>query len=140
MIYLPIGIPGCGKSTFGALHFKPSEIVNPDSIREMLTDDMTNQTRNREVFEIAHKIVEVREGLGLDTYFDATNVQPERWPKGEIRTILFTTPYNECDRRNRTRSRVVPDHVMERMFKNYEDLRHSDDFKVDYLAFLFKRP
>lgn len=51
-IYIPIGVPGCGKSTFGSQLVEdgaitPDSIVCPDSFRELLTGDRANQKCNK---------------------------------------------------------------------------------------------
>jgi hypothetical protein len=54
-----MGIPGSGKSHATQLFFAGLEdvlIVNPDSIRGMLTGDTADQSQNAEVFKTAHRL------------------------------------------------------------------------------------
>lgn len=118
MLYLPIGIPGSGKSTLVRQHFSKSEIVCPDEIREWLTDDVNDQTENNLVFEIVHNVVYKRLALGLDVVVDATNLEPKFWPDdlGQGTTlILMSTTIDQCHEWNESRERVVPLHAMQRM-------------------------
>lgn len=123
MLFLPVGMPACGKSWLGGLYFAPNEIVCPDDIREWMTDDANDQTCNREVFQVVNKIVEQRMVRGLDTYLDATNLKPSLWPDYEDRLfIMFDTLPHICYDRNAARDRVVPDHAMKRMEQAYLNL------------------
>lgn len=115
-VYIPIGIPGSGKSTLAAEHFTPDEIVCPDEYRRILTGDMSNQRRNKEVFQIVDLVLATRDAEGLDSFLDATNLNPDRWPiMYPIKTILMDCSIREALRRNESRMRVVPDHAMSRM-------------------------
>lgn len=125
-LYIPVGIPGSGKTHLGSLWFS-TEIVCPDEIREWLTDDMSDQRCNSLVFDIAHKVVEARMRRGLDVYFDATNLNPDLWPNadfGQSRVfILMDTPIDVCYERNNLRDRVVPQEAMDRMRDRFLHLR-----------------
>lgn len=62
-ICMPIGISGSGKSTLIRNAFPEMVVVEPDAIRRELTGDVSDQTRNREVWELVHK--RLRETLDL---------------------------------------------------------------------------
>lgn len=117
-LYVPVGIPGSGKSTLGKYWFKSSEIVSPDTFREMLTDNVMDQSANATVFDLAHKVTEYRLRRGRDVYFDATNLDPGKWPDPqghELICIVMETSIRECYQRNLARERMVPVHAMEKM-------------------------
>jgi len=72
-IYIPIGPPGCGKSTFasrlvqdGAITF--DAIVSPDNFRELLTGDRANQKCNRLVFSLVGDVITSRLNHGVDIF------------------------------------------------------------------------
>jgi hypothetical protein len=77
-MYCPIGISGSGKSFLGKLfeaYFDERLVtVCPDDVRRELTGDISDQSRNAEVFSVCHR--RVRESLrgGKDVYFSATNL------------------------------------------------------------------
>ena len=73
-LILPIGISGSGKSYIYNKDYKNCVQVSPDLIREELTGDISNQTKNKEVFKLAFKRVDECLNKGMDVFFDATNV------------------------------------------------------------------
>ena len=50
-----LGVSGSGKSTFARQHFAPTEIVSSDHCRALVCDDETNQSINKDAFEILSK-------------------------------------------------------------------------------------
>ena len=73
-LVLPIGISGSGKSYIYNKDYKDCVQVSPDLIREELTGDISNQTKNKEVFKLAFERVDDYLNKGQDVFFDATNV------------------------------------------------------------------
>lgn len=76
IIFIPVGPSGAGKSSFahksGLLQ---TEIVSTDNIRAMLTNNELNQTCNSVVFELFHRIINIRMQYGHVIYADATNLK-----------------------------------------------------------------
>lgn len=133
-LFLPMGPPGSGKTTLRnvALEagFPPDGIVCPDDYRRILTGDESNQKASRDAFKWAGVVVDWRMQHGLPTWIDATNLDPVKswgpFVKGQS-VVLLPTPQlpgamQECRRRNLTRERVVPEHVMDRMIDRYMGL------------------
>ena len=77
-LILPIGISGSGKSYIYNKDYKDCVQVSPDLIREELTGDISNQTKNKEVFKLAFERVDEYLNKGQDVFFDATNVNKEQ--------------------------------------------------------------
>ena len=73
-LVLPIGISGSGKSYIYNRDYKDCVQVSPDLIREELTGDISNQSKNKEVFKLAFERVDEYLNSGQDVFFDATNV------------------------------------------------------------------
>ena len=73
-LVLPIGISGSGKSYIYNKDYKDYVQVSPDLIREELTGDISNQSKNKEVFKLAFERVDEYLNKGQDVFFDATNV------------------------------------------------------------------
>lgn len=73
-LILPIGISGSGKSYIYNKDYKDCVQVSPDLIREELTGDISNQSKNKEVFKLAFERVDEYLNKGQDVFFDATNV------------------------------------------------------------------
>lgn len=76
MLIIPIGISGSGKSHYGKYieSVFPFEIICPDNIRKELTGSISDQSKNKEVFETSHiRILKALEE-NKNVYFSATNV------------------------------------------------------------------
>jgi protein phosphatase len=72
-----IGSSGCGKSSFGATHFKKTEVLSSDYCRGLVSDDENNQACSKDAFEVLRFIAAKRLAAGKLTVVDATNVMPE---------------------------------------------------------------
>ena len=131
IFWMMIGLPGSGKS------YKAKElsvaynanIHSSDSIREELSGDINNQDINELVFKTLHK--RVKEDLlnGKSCIYDATNISYKRRMAflRELKNIdcekscvLMATPYEECLKNNANRERVVPQGVIERMYRTFD--------------------
>lgn len=136
-LYIPIGPPGCGKTTHAGWVFESrghsvaqmlrTGYVCPDEYREILTEDRADQTENRLVFEICHKIAQKRCERGLDVYFDATNLtmealSPLKTMQGDKHIFLWRPNPEVYSRRNKNRTHVVPDVPMERMLRRHDSM------------------
>ena len=89
-LILPIGISGSGKSYIYNKEYKDCVQVSPDLIREELTGDISNQSKNKEVFKLAFERVDEYLNKGQNVFFDATNVN-----KGQRKN--FTDKYKDTD-------------------------------------------
>jgi predicted kinase len=74
MFTMLIGIPGSGKSTWLKNQDDLQYVVCPDSIRDWLTGDISNQTQNDVVWKIALHTTLWAICNSLDVTLDATNV------------------------------------------------------------------
>lgn len=98
MLYVTIGCSGSGKTYLGkklAEKYAETcndgglEIVCPDDVRKELTGNISDQTRNAEVFEIVRKRIIDFLNAGKDVYFSATNINASsREFLGKIREAL----------------------------------------------------
>lgn len=126
-----VGIPGSGKSTL-ARKMRKSIVVSSDDIRERLSGDINDQSQNDRVFKIFAQ--EIKDGLkrGDHVVVDSTAVTRRahellldiaRWADVFPTLVIFTNT-EQARRRNQNRARIVPDHVMDRMEENLQDIRH----------------
>jgi len=67
------GISGSGKSTFGN-KLENTTVICPDDIRKELTGDISDQSRNVEVWRIAYDRLRKSLENGKDVYFSATTL------------------------------------------------------------------
>ncbi len=140
-LVVPIGLPGCGKSTFAkSLLDLKYAVVSTDATRievagsleafwDIPADDRPN------VFDMAH--AKTRDYLlhGVDVFFDATNLW--RTARETLRAIakdtdsalvgLLFNNYDEAIYRNsrRTGASAVPDDVMQKMMEDFRDTRRD---------------
>ena len=125
ILYVPVGIPGSGKSTYGKT--MDAHIVSSDSIRKELYGSEKIQGDAAQVFAIAYERAANILKSGGNVYFDATNlgVSTRRTllrkvgkHADKIIAVYFDVPYEVCLNRNRNRARRVPIRVMQRMARN----------------------
>lgn len=123
ILYVAIGIPGSGKTTS-----KPCNTwsVCPDNIRAYFYGDASIQGDGKKVFSIAYNSAQRLLADGKDVYFDATNttkytrqllLKKLKPYASKCVALYFNIPIDVCKRRNAHRSRVVPEHVIDRMYK-----------------------
>ena len=74
-LVLLVGPSGSGKSTFALKHFKQSEIISSDLLREMISDDPSNQGASAEAFRVLALIANGRLKRRRTTVIDATNLR-----------------------------------------------------------------
>ena len=76
-IIVPIGISGSGKTRLYNMRYSDLTLVSPDLIRKELTGSISDQKKNKEVFEEVDRRVEDLVKKGESFFYDATNVNPE---------------------------------------------------------------
>lgn len=131
-----VAVPGAGKTRYvetELANVKDQCIVSPDDIRGSLCRDVTDQSRNVEVWRIAYDQAEGAMLGGHALIFDATNADgPLRrqlvthlrgvmGPEGFIKAIWLQTPLLICKKRNANRDRVVDEAEIERMHRQLQD-------------------
>ncbi len=127
-----IGASGCGKSTFAASHFLPTEVLSSDRCRAWVADDETEQSATPDAFDVLHYLANTRLRRGRLTVVDATNVQAgARKSLIDLAhaqnvlpvAIVFNIPEFLCQERNAARpDRQTPPHAISRQCR---DLRQS---------------
>ncbi|MCM1223783.1 MAG: ATP-binding protein [Lachnospiraceae bacterium] len=138
-IIVPIGISGSGKSKLYLDEFKDKGyiLVCPDNIRKKLTGDISDQSKNKEVFEYANTLIDIYIRYNVNVYFDATNLNKKLRkkfvnkykdnPNVEIHYYILPADIKLSNERiqknlsnNIDRSKVPYD-VLERQIKMYND-------------------
>lgn len=133
-LVVTVGLPASGKDTYynsvlkdmGYIH------VSSDNIRTEIFGDVNDQKHNAEVFDIMMKRVKEALREGKSCCYNATNLNAKRRMNfikeikaAQIANIkyscaMFIVPFEVCKARNAARDRVVPEYVMERMYKSFQ--------------------
>ncbi|MFT9497609.1 AAA family ATPase [Anaerosolibacter sp.] len=130
-LYILIGLPGSGKTTYAnkCFHSKDILIVSSDQIRQQITGSSSfNKGDTAPTLQIAQKIIQEALESGLNVVWDATNIY-KKWRKDFIKiakknnakvvAIVFNTPVSICVKRNneRTVEKQVPNEIIVEMSK-----------------------
>lgn len=145
-LYMMIGLPASGKSTtrdeLEKVLTKRKEkftVVCPDDIRGELCDgDVSDQSKNKEVFALAFKRLTQNLRGGTSVIFDATNVDKKsrrnvikigKSAKAGVIGVWQDTKKELCVKRNKARDRVVPEWVIQKMHDRFRkpDLKEGFD-------------
>lgn len=142
-LYVLIGIPACGKTSFARKlqEQNPNLIIHSsDAIREELTGSAEDQSHNHEVFELmtSRTISSLQDSH--DCVYDATNLSRkhrmaliDRVKKSitepiYFKAIVFAVDFVICCTRNRLRDRSVSPVVMNKMYKNFQVPSRAEGF------------
>ena len=128
-----VGVPGAGKSTIAERLATESayEIISSDAIRAELYGDESIQDNPKDVFQLMHfrTIAALKKNKSI--IYDATNIK--RKDRMSILTsikqanldvykhcVIVATQPLVCKTFNASRTRKVPEEVIDRMLKNFE--------------------
>lgn len=141
-VYIPIGLPGSGKSTWANKFMSEGDcvVISSDAIRGELYGDENIQGDPNVVFGIVkQRLADAVCGDCTNIILDATNLKKKdriahiadlerrvrnsskqtRDTQYDLIAVWFAVPLDECLKRNAGRKRVVPTEVVERMWKNF---------------------
>lgn len=131
-IILLVGIVASGKTTYINQHFFGKEdfvIISPDEIRQELTGNMSDQSKNAEVFQVAGERAEFALKSGKNVVIDATNyniqnrkkwIQIGKFYGAEIEAVILPVSLEVAKERNSKRNRVVPEWVIEKQYTGFQ--------------------
>lgn len=127
-----IGPSGSGKTTYRE-HFD-GEVVCLDEIREELTGDAGDQSRNDEAAALSRERIDAHLGAGRDVLVDETSLVPAHRidlvdlayeNNAELVAVLLATRVTTCISRQLRRVRRVPENVIRLQhaaLPNWQDL------------------
>jgi protein phosphatase len=126
------GPAACGKSTFAARHFRPTQIISSDHARALVCDDERDQRFNPQAFALVHFLIEQRLSLNRLSVVDSTALTAEaRRALLEIArkfqvpavVLLFDVPLATCLANDQKRERMVGEAVIERQYRLFEQTK-----------------
>ena len=136
-LILPIGISGSGKSTW-INTLSNVEVVSPDDIRREITGSISDQSKNKEVFDEVNKRIDEALKYNQKVVVDATNLNTifrkefikkikRKFPNKKIAYKLFKANPELSKKRisrdlqsGKDRSNV-PDHVIDKQMELYSN-------------------
>lgn len=133
-VFVIVGLPGSGKSTWAKTFFHPSTIVSSDAIRqEKWPNEPYQADRNEETFAEFHRRVGGKLEEGQDVVADTTGLYQQfrreladvaGYHDAEKHLIFFNNPSQAIYRNaQRTGDDRVPDDAMKGMLELYREVR-----------------
>lgn len=138
-LHMLVGPCGSGKTTLSTKLLKElghAVLISPDALREDLTGDMNDQSKNGFIF---NSLIPIRiNGAHIQDkhiVYDATCynrknrkgiIEHAREQGYQIVVHIFRTPIEVCKARNAARERKVPDSVIDRQFENWQEPELSE--------------
>ena len=129
-LYMTVGLPGSGKSTWANVQKENNIVLSSDQLRiEMFGDvNACDSDHNKLLFEELHRLIKRHIKNGNNVIYDATNINAKRRMAflRELEgidcmknAVIFAVPFADCLYRNWHRERKVPYEVIERMYKSW---------------------
>lgn len=128
-IIFPIGVAGSGKSQAYESLPKGMTRISPDLQREIEYGDESNQENHGKIYQACTEQLKEVLRSGDRAYFDATNIVPDLRKKvvdichdygAMVAFWVFDISLETLKKRNRERSRKVPEFVLERQMSKFE--------------------
>lgn len=152
-LIIPIGISGSGKSRLYNLNYQNYVKICPDDIRKELTGSISDQSKNKEVFELAQKRIDDCIANDKNVFYDATNINTEyrkkfvnKYKRTNVRIVYVILPADvnisyqriKNDLDNKVDRSKVPYQVLLRQYEMYKETLNSQfkDENVDEIIYL----
>ncbi|MEJ0053949.1 MAG: AAA family ATPase [bacterium] len=126
-LIMGIGVPGSGKTTILKPFAEENSYtyISPDDIRFEMLGDATEQSKNKEVWEEAHRRTADALRRGETVVFDATFAKDferkefirfaREHGASKVQGMVAAVPMEVALERNRLREPMVPEHAIRRM-------------------------
>ncbi|HMD96543.1 MAG TPA: AAA family ATPase [Terriglobia bacterium] len=126
------GPAGCGKSTFAAKYFRPTQVISSDQCRALVCDDERDQRFQEQAFALLDFILDLRLDLNRLCVVDSTAItQSARWSLLERSrrhgvpcvAVLFDVSLETCLAHDQARPRTVGPAIVERQFQLFQQVK-----------------
>jgi predicted kinase len=126
------GPAACGKSTFAARYFRPTQIISSDRARALVSDDERDQRFQAQAFSLVHTLIDLRLGINRLCVVDSTALTPQsraslleiaRKHRVPCVALVFDVPLEKCLERDANRERTVGRPVIEKQYQLFEQTR-----------------
>lgn len=129
-LYITVGIPASGKSTFAKRFAKINyaKYISSDQERERVTGSESNLSKDKIVWEMLRNDVDFSLKR-CNVLFDAVNgskksrewlIQTAKENKASTHVLYFDTPLDVCLKRNSERGRQVPHYIIKSFLERLE--------------------
>jgi predicted kinase len=128
------GPAACGKTTFAARHFRPTQIISSDHARALVCDDERDQRFQTQAFALVHFLIEQRLSINRLCVVDSTALTAaarrgllELARRYNVPAVLFLfdVPLETCIGYDQKRERVVGRQVIERQYQLFEQAKST---------------
>ena len=126
------GPAACGKSTFAAQHFRPTQIASSDQARALVCDDEKDQRFQTQAFALFHCLIEQRLSINRLCVVDSTALtQPARKSLLDLArrhrvpcvALVLDVPMATSLERDAKRERTVGAPAIERQYHLFEQAK-----------------
>lgn len=136
-----IGLPASGKDSFYYEYLSNNYLhLSSDDLRLKILGDEEDQTQNAKIFDLMKKHTIQSLKNKVNVCYNATNLNQKKrvgllkdLPDCKKIAIVMATPYSICLERNSRRERVVPENVIERMYKSFQPPYFCEGFDEIYI-------
>ena len=131
-LYMPVGVPGSGKSTWVANHLPGVRVISMDEMRERLTGSRADQSRNAEVYRICRRALAEALRAGETVVWDAQShtwwtrqglLSLAREHHAYVIEVYMDVPLATALSRNASRAVMVPEAVIVRSYRALQEPR-----------------
>jgi len=126
------GPAACGKSTFAARHFRPTQIISSDHARALVSDDERDQRFQAQAFALVHCLIEQRLSINRLCVVDSTAlteqarkslIELSRRYQVPVAVLVLDVPLETCLAYDQKRERVVGREVIERQHQLFQQAK-----------------
>lgn len=129
-LYVLVGLPASGKSTWAMEQCNKNQNIvwlSSDKLREELYNNVNDMEHNNKIFEEMKRRAKNSLNKGFDVIYDATNINSKRrkalldqFIGIQKICVYFAEDLDEVYCRNIARRRVVPEEVLNKMYKSLQ--------------------